>query len=192
MGKMIMKLNNNKKRCIMIFPQFNNMRTIDRIREKYDPLFNKVKPHVTLVFPFESELTSIELEKHLIDTLKDTKAFQLVLKNIIKIDDITGLYLFLGIKEGNDNIKDIHTKLYSKILEKYKPDWLNHVEFMPHMTIGNFTNIEELNKAYEAIKDINEEFSTIVDKITVEIIDENENSIIELNVEINVGLENNL
>ncbi|WP_051623493.1 hypothetical protein [Clostridium hydrogeniformans] len=56
---------NMKKRTIMIFPQFKNVNIIDDIRKKYDPLANNVRPYITLVFTFESNLTSIELKEHL-------------------------------------------------------------------------------------------------------------------------------
>ncbi len=44
------------KRCIMIFPQFENIEVIDKIRNKYDPLANHLRPHITLVFPFDSNI----------------------------------------------------------------------------------------------------------------------------------------
>ena len=43
-------------RTIMIFPEFENMEIIDNIRKKYDPLAELVRPHITLVFPFESQM----------------------------------------------------------------------------------------------------------------------------------------
>ncbi|CEK32658.1 2'-5' RNA ligase superfamily (plasmid) [[Clostridium] sordellii] len=39
-----------KNRCIMIFPKFNNIEIINKIRKQYDPLFEKVQPHITLIF----------------------------------------------------------------------------------------------------------------------------------------------
>lgn len=56
---------------------------------------------------------------------------------------------------------------------------------MPHMTIGSFISKEDLNIAFKDTELIKEDFSTIVDKISVEIIDENEDSIIELEVDLN-------
>ena len=44
-----------KLRTIMIFPEFDNIEVIDKIREQYDPLANFVRPHITIVFPFDSE-----------------------------------------------------------------------------------------------------------------------------------------
>lgn len=43
-------------RTIMIFPEFENIDVINDIRNKYDPLADLVLPHITLVFPFDSEL----------------------------------------------------------------------------------------------------------------------------------------
>jgi hypothetical protein len=34
------------KRCIMIFPKFENGQIIDKVRERYDPLANHVRPQL--------------------------------------------------------------------------------------------------------------------------------------------------
>lgn len=166
----------------MIFPQFENMSIIDEIRKKYDPLAKHVRPHVTLVFTFESTLTAMEIEEHLAKVLNEIKSFRMTLQDIVKIDNPLGMYLFLDIKEGNEQIKELSKRIYTGILQEYKPDWLNEGTFMPHMTIGSFTSKEDLNRAAQYIEHIKENFTTIVDKISVEIIDENEDSIIEVEV----------
>ena len=50
--------------------------------------------------------------------------------------------------------------------------------YKPHMTIGKLATAELLNKAYEEIKNMNEIFKTVVNKISVEMIGENDESII--------------
>lgn len=109
--------------------------------------------------------------------LDGTKRFRLTLQEIVKIDNPLGMYLFLDIKQGNEEIKRMNLKLYIGILQAYKPDWLKEETFMPYMTIGSFTSRDMAVKDTELIKEI---FSTIVDIISVEIIDENEDSIIEM------------
>ena len=49
-------------RTIMIFPEFENIDIINDIRKKYDPLADLVFPHITLAFPFDSELTILHSE----------------------------------------------------------------------------------------------------------------------------------
>ncbi len=39
------------KRCIMIFPQFENVNIINEVRTNYDPLANHVRPLLHLYFP---------------------------------------------------------------------------------------------------------------------------------------------
>lgn len=46
-------------RTIMIFPQFKNIEIINEIRNRYDPLAKLVRPHITLVFPFENEMSNV-------------------------------------------------------------------------------------------------------------------------------------
>ena len=168
----------------MIFPKFENMKIIDNIREKYDPNVNKVAPHITLVFPFDSQLTKEELVEHLRNALKDAAPFNLTMGDILKVDVTSGKYLFLGVKEGTEEIKNIFNKLYKGILEGFKSDLLKKVEFMPHMTIGVFNDKESLNKAYEETKGLDKIFKGRIDKISVEIIKEDEDSIIEFELEL--------
>ena len=50
------------KRSIVIFPEFSNSRDIQSLRREFDPLAFKIAPHITLVLPFESDLSSEDLE----------------------------------------------------------------------------------------------------------------------------------
>lgn len=165
----------------MIFPEFANMKLIDDIREKYDPLAKHVKPHITLVFPFDSHIDTNELRDHLIHKLEGIHPFYIRLKGITPIKSY-GNYLYLNIQEGKEAIVDIHHKLYTELLAEHMPEWLRKGNYYPHMTVGNIDDEEEYNKAIKEIKDFNEVFETIVQTISVEIIDENEDSIIELTI----------
>ena len=175
---------NIKRRTIMIFPEFDNISVIDEIREKYDPLAHHVGPHLTLVFTFESDLTSIELKGHLEKVLKDISPFRLTMDNIIKIDNPLGMYLFLILKEGTADMKKLSSKLYTGVLQPYKAEWLNDETFLPHMTLGTFTSKDALEKAFEDVSGIKETFTTIVNKVSVEIIADNEDSIIDFEVDL--------
>ena len=68
------------KRVIMIFPEFENIDLINDIRKKYDPLADLVLPHITLVFPFDSEFTNEELSLYLKESLSDIHPFKVGLE----------------------------------------------------------------------------------------------------------------
>ncbi|QNO14263.1 2'-5' RNA ligase family protein [Alkalicella caledoniensis] len=175
------------RRCIMIFPQFSNMDVINKIRQKYDPLSNHVRPHITLVFPFLSNIEYIELKEHLEDTLASLDPFTLKLKDITPVKSF-GNYLFLNICEGKSELTEIHNKLYTGILEEHHPQWLKVGSFYPHLTVGKIDNAEKYKFAIEETGAITDEFKTIVNRICVEIIDDNEDSLIEMEIELKGGI----
>ncbi len=159
----------------MIFPEFENMEIINRLRALYDPLVNLVQPHITLVFPFKSTITTKQLAEHLNDTLKDIRKFSLTLQGISPYQ-IGGNYLFLNIRIGNEAIRVLHDKLYTGILKKFcRMD----IPFVPHMTIGNIDKDSEYRKAIHHTKEIDELFCTQVTRISVETIGESGESMIE-------------
>ncbi len=160
-------------RTIMIFPKFNNEYIIDSIRKKYDPLYNLVKPHITLVFPFQDKISNIELEKKLEECLMKTNSFRLLLQGISKQEDVYGNYLFLNVKVGSKEIIDIHKNLYMDIWEQE-----NNQPYIPHMTVGKLVSKDEMMKAYIDIKDLDVCFETVVDKISIEEIGKNNESFV--------------
>ena len=63
-----------------------------------------------------------------------------------------GNYLFLNLINGNDEIVELHNRMYKRLLEPYKPGWLSNRQFMPHMTVGKFTSDQEMNHAFDQTK----------------------------------------
>ena len=160
-------------RTVMIFPQFENIEIINSIRNKYDPLAKLVKPHITLVFPFDSEITNEQLEGAL-NSCVNEKSFEIVMHGFSKQVDRFGNYLFLDMEKGNDIVENIHNKLYKECFRTYDLG----LPYKPHITVGKMNDIQELNKAFESIRGIDDRFRTVIDKISVEMIGENEESII--------------
>lgn len=168
----------NKNRAIHLFPEFEGLDLIQDIRVKYDPLYTKIQPHITLVFPFFSEITTAELEEHLKQVLDGERCFDIELQNIRAVES-HGYYLFLDIIKGEESIKHLHNKLYKGILESVKPTWLDPDLYTPHITVGNFDNRELMLEAEKTCRSVNKKFSSKISKVWVEEIDRNDNSIIE-------------
>jgi len=163
-----------KKRTIMIFPEFDNMKCIDDLREKYDPLADKVRPHITLVFPFESAFTENEISKKLNNVLHKIKPFEIKLQGL----SLRGRWLLLDVINGTEILTEIHKMLYNDEFAEYKPSWLN--QFVPHITVGRFDSENEALAVYEKVRGFNEVFIDKAGKISVEIIGSEEESIIEV------------
>ena len=161
-------------RTIMIFPEFENMEIIDEIREKYDPLASLVRPHITLVFPFESPMSNEELTQILEKRLQMVKPFELKLGGISKQEDSFGNYLFLNVLQGAEVLENIHQVLYENEFKEFDMG----VGYKPHMTIGKLETVDLLECAFNETSSLSDMFCAVVNKISVEMIGENEESII--------------
>lgn len=168
-------------RCIMISPDFNEVHRIEAIREKFDPLFGIVKPHITLVFPFGSNLTKDELHTQLSSTLSAFKPFQLVIRGVSVHRQPDGHYLFLNVTKGEAEIRRISGCLYEGVLMKYKSVRYD-TTYVPHITLGRFPDEEALQSALKQIGDFSHEFSTTVRSVDVEAIGDDGSSTIEMSI----------
>lgn len=165
---------NEGKRDILIIPKFNNIYKIQMIREKYDELFDIIEPHITLAFPFRSNISNEKLRQQLTDIIRDINPFRIKCKGLTLRKDkkINTYYIFLNIVEGKEIINEINHKIYKNILRDVD---IKKYNYEPHITLGT------TNNANEKIE-LNEEFETIVESIVVEQIGKNEESIIKFKI----------
>lgn len=166
------------KRSITIFPEFENSRLIEEMRAKYDPLYQLIPPHITLVFPFTSDLTAKQLQEHMESVLSYEKPFS------ISLQGVTGEgseYLFLNVKKGNDEIIKLHDLLYTGLLKDFL---FRELTYLPHLTIGRFNDTGAFKAALNETAQFTEEFTTIVNRIVVEKIEESGESLPEFYVDL--------
>ncbi len=163
-------------RTIMVFPEFDNMDIIDGIRDRYDPLAKLVRPHITLVFPFEDCMTNEEVERVLERRLAGIRPFRLKMSGITKQEDRFGNYLMLNVIEGKEELRHIHNELYANEFASYDLGLV----YNPHITVGKLPGADALGRAYDDVRHIQEIFETVVDTVSVEMIGDNEESIIVL------------
>lgn len=96
------------------------MEIIQEIRSRYDPLYEHVAPHITLVFPFTSDIRRNEIENHLRNTIGKLQSFKLTLQGISKQE---GNYLFLNVIEGAEQLIELHKRLYTDVLSDFYPEY---------------------------------------------------------------------
>ena len=171
-------------RTVMIFPEFENMEVIDEIRRKYDPLEDLVRPHITMVFPFENSMNNEELAQILEQNLQNIHSFELELGGFTKQEDRFGNYLFLNVVKGAEEITHIHDLLYDSELREFDLGY----GYVPHMTVGKLPTKELMDEAYAEISSCEDIFKTTIRKISVEEIGENEESIVVIEKELEKSL----
>lgn len=166
------------ERSILIFPDLIQKETIDTIRSRFDPLASLIKPHITLVFPFKSSYKKEEIETFAKQQLTGVSPFRLCLHGVCKYQENGEHYLFVQIQDGEEEIRQLHDILYQGFMAEFKKD----IPYIPHMTVGKLSSAEELERAWELVKDKELHFQTNVEHICVERIGEQGESIIETEI----------
>ena len=156
---------NKGLRDILIIPELDDISLIQDIREKYDELANIVPPHITLAFPFDSDITNEELDIKLKNIFSEYKEFNITLSGVsYHYDERVGVYyIYLDVTQGYDTIYEISRKIYSEIFNKEVPE-----KYIPHITLGSVGKINDIK--------LDHVFNTTVKNIIVEDIGENEES----------------
>ncbi|WP_314059399.1 2'-5' RNA ligase family protein [uncultured Vagococcus sp.] len=161
------------KRSILFLPEIEEDDWIHQLRYQYDPLFSKIGPHVTVVFPFESDLKNDDIITHMKEVLRGITSFKVVFSGIT--GDWPSGYLFLNVKKGNDQLIAIHDQLYQGILRPYL--WWGH--YLPHITVGQIGDYDIFQGALEESRKNDQSYKLEVRTIALETIDQDENSTIE-------------
>lgn len=132
------------KRTIVVYPRFDNGELLHEVRERFDPRAQIVAPHITLVYPFVTELSDASIIQVIEETVRTSAPFRVLFR------DITGFaerFLLLNVKAGNDRIVLLHDKLYHSALQTaFNPRYT----FFPHMVIGS-VRPEAMSSSLEAL-----------------------------------------
>ncbi|MGF9966008.1 2'-5' RNA ligase family protein [Bacillus rhizoplanae] len=166
------------ERTILLFLSNNNLEEIEAIRRKHDPLFGLISPHITLVFPFVSEVPNECLKKHIEIIIGSMNSFHITLNSVVTNSEE---YLFLLIEEGKESIIELHNKLYTDFLQ---PFLRKEIPYIPHVTVGRKGDKEQAFHIIKNLHPLRDTMRFTIDKITVERIGENEESIIEFEVQL--------
>jgi 2'-5' RNA ligase len=120
--------------AIVFFPQ-NNTEYIQEFRKSFDPKFNLILPHITLVFRFPFPENEEHIFTEIGSKLKKYQPFNVDLAGF-HLDPNDHL-LHLLVRNGKEKIITMYDDLYSGVLEPY---WRKDIPYTPHMTIGDCAN----------------------------------------------------
>lgn len=152
------------EKSILLIPKLKNIEFIETIRKKYDPLYNKVPPHITLVFPFETNIDNDVIIKHIESSLKHFQIGQFSIDGFSYFEDG---YVFWNVTEGKDTLVNMNKELYSGILTPFKH---KTIQYNPHITIANCSDSTQLHQIKNelensSIHEICTNFSIIFEEI---------------------------
>lgn len=122
---------------------FSYKRILNQLRKQFDPLYSKVPPHVTLVFPQHITFESIDT------IISEINKYGTHLENFTPIvshfeGDLEYHNILAILKRDTSAIKVLHDKLYEipEFADKQRLD----IPYTPHVTIGRDLSADEIRR----------------------------------------------
>ena len=108
--------------------------SLNGIRRKYDPTFELIRPHVTIMFPAPESVGEVRLREHIHNIALRRRQFPVRFRGFVKSPDH---WLFLKVEDGNAEFVQLYASMYTGPLAEFRRD---DVEFVPHVSLGLFVN----------------------------------------------------
>jgi len=142
-------------RALVVFPEGNGLHVIESLRRRFDPLAGVIAAHSTLVFPFASEISEVELRAHVEQALEGQAPFRVRFDGVSEVEEE---YLFLDAVIGGERLVELNDRLYAGPLAEHRST--AHV-YRPHITLGRIRDSVAREKALSAAR----QMSPVVDEV---------------------------
>jgi 2'-5' RNA ligase len=142
-------MNASENSFVVLFPSLhiNDENFINLMRKKYDPLFNQIPCHITLVFP-QTLVNVKRLKRITSEVFANTAPCHVTLDNLNCYHGQFGSYLFLSpSKKASKIFISWHNKLYA--YDNLTSTLHKNESYSPHLTLGKFANANEAEEALQ-------------------------------------------
>jgi len=139
------------------FPSFRGIERVEAFRARHDPIAAKVPAHLTLVFPFATNLTRLQLETHVRRVASKWPPVPVTFRAIRMH---ANEFVFLMAARGAASVTALHEALYTRSLRPHKrPEFA----YEPHITLARHAEPVSLERAYrEAQEALGAEFMDVM------------------------------
>lgn len=118
------------RRAVVAFPVAEALDEIEAFRRAHDPAHASIAAHVTLVFPFASTLSPLQVATHVRRVAHAWPSLPIRLEGV---GAYTGQWVHLRITRGREAIVELHDRLYRRVLAHFLR---REFDYEPHLTIG--------------------------------------------------------
>lgn len=112
------------------FPAFDGLERIEACRARHDPAAGHVAAHLTLVFPFPTALSAMQVETHV---RKVAAGWPPIPVSFGAVRGVGNEFVFLMAQRGAAAVTQLHDKLYARSLRQHLR---RDLEYEPHITIA--------------------------------------------------------
>jgi 2'-5' RNA ligase len=126
------------------FPDFPGIEKVETIRRAYDPASSLIPAHLSLVFPFPTSLTRLQVATHVRNVVSRWPPVPVTLK---RVRVHAGEFVFLMVSRGAASVGALHDKLYTRSLRQHlRPEF----GYEPHITLARDADPRRLEAACAA------------------------------------------
>ena len=118
------------RRAIVAFPVAADLRAVEAFRELHDPQALAIAAHLTLVFPFASALSSLQIATHVRRVAARWPVLPISLEGV---DAHAAQWVHLRVTRGREPLVELHDRLYRRVLAAFLSPGF---EYLPHLTIA--------------------------------------------------------
>ncbi|APV50594.1 hypothetical protein BWI17_13385 [Betaproteobacteria bacterium GR16-43] len=144
------------------FPDFDGVDRIEAFRERHDPLAPRVAAHLTLVFPFPTALSALQVETHVRKVAAGWPPIPVAFR---PVRGLANEFVLLMATRGAEALARLHDKLYARSLRMHLRQDL---PYEPHITLARQPEPGRYEAALaQATATFDGEFSTVLRELTL-------------------------
>jgi 2'-5' RNA ligase len=144
------------------FPAFRGLERIEAFRRRHDPVAELIPAHLSLVFPFATALSRLQVETHVRRVVSRWPPIPVSFRAVRMH---ANEFVFLMAARGAAAIIGLHDRLYTRSLAPHlRPEF----PYEPHITIARHSGWDELEAAYEEARAaFGDEFTDVMREVTL-------------------------
>ncbi len=129
------------------FPAFEGLEAVEAFRRRHDPMAALVAAHLTLVFPFPTALTQLQVETHVRRVVSRWPPIPVTFRGVrLHANE----FVFLMAVRGAASIVGLHDKLYTRSIRPYLR---RDLPYEPHITLARNASLAALENAHAEAED---------------------------------------
>jgi 2'-5' RNA ligase len=144
------------------FPGFPEIERIEAFRRRHDPGASHTPAHLSLVFPFATAHSRLQVETHVQRVVSRWPPIAVTFRRArLHANE----FLFLMAARGAASIAALHDQLYTR---SFLPHLRRDIAYEPHITLARYAELERLERSLaEAEEELGGEFGDIIREVTL-------------------------
>jgi len=144
------------------FPKFEGIERIEAFRRTHDPASSLIAAHLSLVFPFPTAHSRLQVEVHVRRVVSRWPVVPVTFRHVRAH---ANEFLFLMASRGAASITALHDNLYTRSLQ---PHVRRDLPYEPHITLARHAAVDRLEAAVaQAEEEFREEFADALREVAL-------------------------